>query len=170
MAAPEPQFRYWREPLFRVALVVYLANTLVFKPVLAPRASFVNCYLGDCLCLPVCVPVTLWLQRRLGVRDHDRAPGLPELLLLWSWWSCWFEVIGPELMLLAPGAVRDPWDVCAYLVGGLLAHACWRRRGVERAAVGARRHAAAVLVGRMLVATGVALLVLSAYRLAQLWR
>lgn len=163
MPATRGPFRYLRDPLFGVAVLLYVANNLLAKPVFADRAAFVHCYFGDVLCLPVCVPVTLWLQRRLGLRDHDRPPGARELLLLWGWWSCCFEWIGPGLPLLAPGAVSDPWDALAYLGGGVLGAACWWRgrgaRPAELRRTPSRRH----LLGRAAVATLVAGLVLGSY-------
>jgi hypothetical protein len=73
-------FRYGREPLCVVAVVLYVANSVWWKPMTVDLNSFVHCYLGDVLCLPVCLPVTLWLQRRVGLRSDDRCPSSP-----WLW-------------------------------------------------------------------------------------
>ena len=42
-------FQYWREPLFVVAAVLYLANSLWWKPMSVEPESFVRCYFGDVL-------------------------------------------------------------------------------------------------------------------------
>lgn len=171
-------FRYWREPLCLVAIVLYVANTVWWKPMTDDSTSFVHCYLGDVLCLPVCVPMTLWLQRRVGLRGDDRRPTARELLLHWLLWSACFEWLGPRMPLLAPGAVSDPWDAVAYAVGGLLAAVVWRPRRGEHLL--GRPSSGGVLSGGMLsvpaiagraaVAMAVALFVLSAYRVGVMFR
>lgn len=161
-------FRYWREPLCVVAVVLYVANSVWWKPMTVDPGSFVHCYLGDILCLPVCVPVTLWLQRRVGLRSDDRCPTPHELLLHWLLWSACFEWLGPQLPLLAPGAVSDPWDAVAYGVGGLLAAVVWRPQPGE-SLLGTGPSFAA-MAGRTAVAMAVAVFVLSAYRFGVVFR
>lgn len=134
--------------------------------------SFVCCYFGDVLCMPVCLPVTLWLQRQVGVRLHDCVPTGRELLLHWILWSCCFELLGPRLPLLAPGAVCDPLDTVAYAVGGLFAYIFWRS-GARRAV--SLRSPVSVASwsqrgGRIMVAIAVATLVLSGYRFGVAFR
>jgi hypothetical protein len=163
-----PGFRYWRDPLCVVAVLLYVANSVWWKPMTADPSSFVHCYLGDLLCLPVCVPVTLWLQRRVGLRRDDCRPTPGELLLHWLLWSACFEWIGPQMPLLAPGAVSDPWDAVAYGVGGLLAALIWRSQPSERLLCPGPT--AAAMVGRVGIAMIVALLVLSAYRFGIVFR
>ncbi|MFK7742476.1 MAG: hypothetical protein AB8H80_19340 [Planctomycetota bacterium] len=161
-------FRYLREPLCWIGLLLYVANTLVLKPWLpADQAVFVHGYLGDVLCMPVCVPVTLWLHRAVGGRNHDRPPTLIELAALWLWWSCCFEWLGPRMPQLAPGAVADPWDLLAYAAGGGIAAIAWRTGRTGHSLPRPRQqragHLAAHLVGQMAVATVVAVAVLGAY-------
>jgi hypothetical protein len=167
-----PGFRYWREPLCVVAVVLYVANSVWWKPMTVDPRSFVHCYLGDILCLPVCVPVTLWLQRRVGLRSDDRCPTLPELLLHWLLWSACFEWLGPRIPLLAPGAVSDPWDVVAYGVGGLVAAVVWRPQRVDNllGTVLGTVPTFAALAGRAAVAMAVAVFVLGAYRFGVVFR
>lgn len=160
-------FRYWREPLCVVAVVLYVANSVWWKPMTSDPTSFVHCYLGDVLCLPVCIPVTLWLQRKLSLRLHDQRPSLREIALHWLLWTACFEWLGPLLPLLAPGAVSDPWDAVAYAVGGLLAALLWRPECQPRlGATASFRDVAA----RATVAALVAGVVLSAYRVAAVFR
>lgn len=177
MASTGRAFRYLREPLCVAAAVGYAANKLLLKPLVAvgreaPDASagfgadFVRGYLGDTLCLPVCIPLTLWLLRLVGARAGDAAPTLREVVLLWAWWSCCFEWIGPRLTLLAPGAVSDPWDVLAYAVGGAVAALCWcHPRAKAPGAAVSPSSWAPLWLAASLVAVGV----LAAYRLAALW-
>ncbi|MCK5940480.1 MAG: hypothetical protein KAI24_00820 [Planctomycetes bacterium] len=162
-------FAYWREPLCVLAAALYVGNRLWLKPCTADPASFVHCYLGDVLCLPVLLPVTLWLQRSCGLRGHDGAPTAGEWLQHWLLWSMCFEWLGPSLPLLAPGAVRDPWDAVAYGAGGLVAGLVWRdrcvgaRRGAVRSPDG--RSGWTQRLARAALAVAVAAFVLSAYRL-----
>lgn len=132
------------------------------------QTAFVHCYFGDLLCLPVCVPVTLWLQRRLGWRVDDRRPSGLELLLYWALWCGCFEWLGPMIPLLAPGAVADPWDVIAYGAGGLIGILVWRPAVHERGPCPAT--SGRMVMGRLLVAIGVAAFVLSAYRFGVVFR
>lgn len=161
-------FRYWREPLCVAAVLFYVANSVWWKPMTSDPTSFVHCYLGDVLCLPVCVPVTLWLQRRAGLRSHDRRPTPRELLLHWLLWSACFEGLGPRMPLLAPGAVCDPWDAVAYGVGGLLAAVVWRPPHGDN--VSSPVPTLATVAGRAAVAMAVAVFVLSAYRFGVVFR
>jgi len=156
------RFAYWQEPLCVLAAAAYACNHFWWKPQTADGGAFVHCYLGDTLCLLVLLPVTLWLQRRLGLRRHDGAPTWREWLCHWALWSVCFEVIGPSLPLLAPGAVRDPWDVLAYAVGGAVGAVAWRDAG-RPPAVGARPQSGRGW--RLAVALLVAVVVLGAYQM-----
>lgn len=173
-AMPErPGFRYWREPLCLGAAALYLANSVWWKSLASDPTAFVHCYFGDVLCLPVCVPVTLWLQRCLGLRGDDRQPTTRELVLLWGLWSLCFEWLGPHVSSLAPGAVSDPWDAVAYGVGGVLAALVWRPQHAELSGKqrwGGDAVKLGAVLGRLTIAVLVALVVLSAYRFAVMFR
>ena len=71
------------------------------------------------------LPPLLLMQRGLKLRMHDQVPSAGEIALYLAVWSILFEVIGPHLMRRATG---DPWDVIAYVVGGILAGLWWNRR------------------------------------------
>lgn len=161
-------FRYWREPLCVAAVALYVLNSVWWKPMTCDPTSFVHCYLGDVLCLPVCVPVTLWLQRRVGLRSDDRRPTPGELLLHWLLWTACFEWLGPQMPLLAPGAVSDPWDAVAYGIGGLVAAVVWRPQRGEK--LSGTVPSFADVAGRAAVAMAVAVFVLSAYRFGVVFR
>jgi hypothetical protein len=75
----------------------------------------------------------LLLHCWLGLRAHDDAPTVGEILGHLVCWSFLFEVIGPHWMQRATG---DPLDVLAYAVGALLAGVWWRRESFLR-----QRHA-----------------------------
>jgi len=127
-------FRYGLDPVCLTAIALYVANRFWWKELCSDPTAFVHCYLGDVLCLPVCVPLVLWLQRRLGLRAHDLPPTWREVFANWLVWSCCFEWLGPHLPTLAPGAVADPYDAVAYAGGGALAALLWRSpRGARRA-------------------------------------
>jgi len=160
-------FQYWREPLCVAAVILYVANSIWWKPMSSDPGSFVNCYFGDVLCLPVCIPITLWLQRRLSLRGHDRHPSLREIGGHWLLWTMCFEGLGPQLPQLAPGAVSDPWDAVAYALGGVVAAIAWRPDCAQNP--GATPSLAEV-AGRATVAALVAAFVLSAYRFGVVFR
>lgn len=157
------RFAYWREPLCLLAAALYACNSVWWKPCTADPASFVHCYLGDVLCLPVLLPVALWLQRGLGLRAHDGAPTAGEWLGHWALWSVCFEVLGPAAPSLAPGAVCDPWDVVAYGCGSVAAAWCWRAPLGARGATSGAGAAFARRVAQSALAVAVSLGVLSAY-------
>jgi hypothetical protein len=117
------RFAYLRDPLFLGSALVYLVNRLVLKPLL-PNA-FCHSYLNDLLCLPLWVPVMLWIMRRLGLRNHDGPPDLHEILVPLILWSIVFEVLLPEVPGFTGLAVSDHVDVLFYAAGGLLAAGFW---------------------------------------------
>jgi hypothetical protein len=121
---PDRRFRYLKEPLFVMAAVAY-----VCVRALAWRAGRpVGWAAGqhtDVLLLPVGMPVWLWMERRVGWRDHDGAPTLGEVGFLLGTWSLAAEVIAP---VLVQSAVADPRDVVAYLLGAFACLVCWRHR------------------------------------------
>ncbi|MEC8652894.1 MAG: hypothetical protein VYA51_02545 [Planctomycetota bacterium] len=157
------RFAYWREPLCLLAAALYACNSVWWKPCTADPTSFVHCYLSDVLCLPVLLPVALWLQRGLRLRAHDGAPTVGEWLGHWALWSLSFEVLGPAAPALAPGAVSDPWDVVAYGCGGIVAAWCWRVSHRERSAPSGAATAIVRRVAQSALAVAVSIGVLSAY-------
>lgn len=161
--SPRTPFRYFRDPVCLGATGLYVLNRNWLAPLAADPGAFVRCYLGDVLCLPVGVPVVLWLQRQFGLRDHDLPPCIGELALHWLLWSLCFEWLGPRLPALAPGAVGDPWDVVAYAAGGLVAGCLWRSPPWPPFADLSPRPA----LLRVLLAFAFALVVLSAYGAAR---
>lgn len=75
------------------------------------------------LLIPCALPLVLWLQRKLGLRNHDGPPTVSEIAFHLVVWSILFEVIGPHIMRVT----GDPLDVLAYVVGGVAAGLWWNR-------------------------------------------
>jgi hypothetical protein len=115
-------FRYHRDPLFILACIAYVLNRWVLKPHLP--SAFFHSHFNDLLLIPCALPPVLLAQRWLKLRAHDQSPQWDEIAFQAVVWSVLFEWIGPQLMRHATG---DPWDVAAYLVGGLFAGLWWQR-------------------------------------------
>lgn len=120
-------FRYLRDPLCLLACLVYGLNRLVIAPWFS--WSFFHEHFNDLLLIPAALPPVLWLQRRLGLRRHDRPPGFAEIFGHWLVWSIVCEGIGP---LLFPRATGDLRDVLAYAAGALPAWLWWNRSSLLR--------------------------------------
>ena len=109
------KFRYAADPLCIAAVALYVIQRWIFSyPAL--RGWF-----SDVLFLPAAVPVFLWMERKLGLRMHDRKPSLAEVGGLFLIWSLAAEGIAP---LLFQHCTADPLDIVAYAAGGLFA-LCW---------------------------------------------
>jgi hypothetical protein len=116
------RFAYLGDGLFLAACVLYAANRWLLKP-LAPHGPL-GWWFSDLLLIPCALPVLLWIERKLGLRRHDRPPGAGEIAWLLVLWSVLFEAVAPRLL---PHATADWRDVVAYAAGGLLAWAWWNR-------------------------------------------
>jgi hypothetical protein len=126
-------FGYLRDRLFLLACLLYAVNRWGLKPHL--HNFFLHGYFNDVLLIPAALPPLLLAQRWAGLRKNDFAPSAVEIALNLFIWSILFEVIGPHLTRRATG---DPWDVVAYVAGGILAWLWWHR---ERWFNRATRHA-----------------------------
>lgn len=115
-------FAYLRDRVFLAACVLYAANRWLLKP-LAPH-GFLGWWFADLLLIPCAAPVLLWIERRVGLRSHDRPPTAAEIVWLLALWSFLFEVVAPRFL---PHATGDWRDVVAYAAGGLVAWAWWNR-------------------------------------------
>ncbi len=114
-------FRYWRDPLCLACCGLYALNRWGLKP--RVHSEFLHSHFNDVLLIPCALPGVLWLQRRLGLREHDRAPAASEILFHLIVWSILFEWVGPHLMRV----VGDVRDVAAYAVGAVAAWLWWER-------------------------------------------
>jgi len=117
-------FRYCRDPLFLTCVVTYTINRWLVKPHVA--ATFPREHLNDLICLPFWIPIMLFLQRRLGLRRHDRPPLAFEILIPLILWSWMFELWLPGNALGRGWCTSDPWDVACYSVGAFAAACFWR--------------------------------------------
>ena len=116
------RFGYWRDPLFLTATIGYFLNRWLLKPLLP--STFLHGHFADLLLIPAALPVVLWVQHLVGLREHDRVPSWTEMLLHLAVWSLICEFIGPHWL---HHGTADVWDVVAYAVGGVVARLWWNR-------------------------------------------
>jgi hypothetical protein len=118
------RFRYLLDPLFLVCVVTYFVNRFVLKSIW--KEGFVHESLNDLICVPFWVPIMLFAQRQVGLRDSDDSPRPSELVIPLIMWSWVFEILLPESALLGKGFVADHMDVFYYALGTLVAGLFWR--------------------------------------------
>jgi hypothetical protein len=112
-------FGYGRDPLFLMCCALYAVNRWAIKPHV--HSPFLHGQFNDLLLIPCALPLVLWLQRQLGLRQHDAPPTVGEIAFHLVAWSLLMEVVGPHLVRVT----GDPLDVLAYAVGGALAGIGW---------------------------------------------
>lgn len=114
------RFGYWRDPLCLLAIAAYALN----RWGLAPHVhwSFLHTHGDDLFLIPAALPLVLWIQRHLRLRQHDQFPTTLEILFHLVVWSIVCEGIGPRIM---PHCVGDPYDVLAYAAGAIGAGLWW---------------------------------------------
>ena len=118
------RFRYLRDPLFLACVATYFLNRYVLKSIW--RDGFVHEHLNDLICIPFWVPIMLFAQRKLGLRDGDDRPRPIEIvipLIIWSWL---FEIILPQSEILGDSCVADHLDILYYTLGALVAGIFWK--------------------------------------------
>lgn len=108
------------DPVFLVSCAAYAAQRWLVLPHLGACAW--RSHGADLLLLPAALPVALWLQRRVGVRDAAWPPTPFDILFHWASWSVAAEVLAPAV---SPRATGDVLDVVAYGVGAAVAVAAW---------------------------------------------
>ena len=116
------RFGYLRDPLFLLAVMGYALNRFVLKPLVSE--PFLHGHFNDLLLMPAALPVVLWGQRLVGLRENDLAPTWMEMAAHLVVWSVVCELIGP--FWLRHGTA-DVWDVAAYAAGGVAACLWWNR-------------------------------------------
>jgi hypothetical protein len=124
-------FGYLRDRLFLFSSSLYALNSWILKPRI--HSFFLRNYFNDLLLIPCALPVLLLIQRRVGLRGHNRKPEWNEIFLNLFVWSIVCEWIGPRIFREATG---DPFDVAAYAVGALVAGCWWQGRRGFRAGEG----------------------------------
>jgi len=99
-----------------VAALVYFVNRWIVIP-LTGAATFYTDYLGDVLALPVYLPLSFYLALKLNIITEPLRLSWLHVLVAVFVFSTVFEGIVP---LLVKSSTRDPWDILAYLSGGLI--------------------------------------------------
>ena len=113
-------FAYGRDPLSLAAMGLYALNRWVLKP--AGSGGFWHNHFNDLLLIPAALPLVLWIQRRLGLRNHDRPPTTAEIALHLVVWTVVCEIAGPRL---SSHGTADPRDAAAYAAGAVFAWGWW---------------------------------------------
>ena len=116
-------FGYLKDPLFILCFSAYWMNRYIESVDLS--TGILRSYLNDLICLPFWIPIMLWAHRRLGLRRHDEAPHVHEIVIPLVLWSLIFEVILPTTRTWSGLAVADPVDVLCYAIGALVAALFW---------------------------------------------
>ncbi len=114
------RFRYACDPLCLGACVAYAFGRWYLRHRVG--AGFWHDQFTDLLLIPAALPLMLWLQRRLGLRDHDGRPSWREIGLHLAVWSVAAELVAPHLFHAATGDWRD---TVAYGVGAVVAGGWW---------------------------------------------
>ena len=114
------RFRYARDPLCLVTCTLYALNHWVLAGVLP--GPFWRGHFDDLWFIPAALPPMLWLERRLGLRNHDRPPDWAEILVHLAVWSVAAEVVAPAVFA---HKVRDWWDLSSYAAGAVVAAGWW---------------------------------------------
>jgi hypothetical protein len=120
-----PQFRYFADPLSLTGVVLYAAHKLLIKPTTWGSHGLLHDYLNDFLLIPIFLPPTLWVLRRLGVRTHDGPPSGIEIVSLLAMWAALFLWVFPEFRWMFRHSTRDPYNAVAYTVGAAVAGLVW---------------------------------------------
>lgn len=113
------RFGYLRDPLCILACGLYALNRFWLRGHVG--GPFLTGHFNDLLFIPAALPLVLWVQRRVGVRENDQPPRWREITFHLAVWSVVAEVLMPHVMQHAIGDWRD---VIAYTVGAIVA-GCW---------------------------------------------
>lgn len=117
------RFRYIADPVCIASVALYAVNRWFLKPN-GIGGVFTAGYLNDVLCLPLFLPLILFVQRVVRLRNHDGYPLAWEVLQHWLVFSVVFEVVIPRFPQYYR-STADPLDVVAYFAGGLVSWLYW---------------------------------------------
>ncbi len=118
------RFRYLRDPLFLVCFGLYFVNRWVLE-IQIPDSFFGN-HLNDLMCIPFCVPIMLFILRRLRLRPDDSPPHSHEIIVPLVLWAAIFEMWLPNITAFRGLATPDHLDVLCYTIGALIAGVVWK--------------------------------------------
>jgi hypothetical protein len=123
MGEASQPFRYIADPVCIASLILYTISRYFLKPHHI-GGWFTHGYLNDILCLPLFVPIILYAQHVVGLRKHFGFPLPWEIFQNWFVFTVVFQVVIPRFpkTFIAAG---DPYDILAYLAGGILAGLYW---------------------------------------------
>ncbi len=99
-----------------VSASMFAINRILLIP-LFPEIGFFRKYFGDIVALPVYLPLSFYLAKRLGLLVDDFHLRIPHILGGVFIFSLLFEGLVP---LIDKSSIRDPYDVLAYLAGGFV--------------------------------------------------
>ncbi len=117
-------FAYLKDPLFLTCVCLYAINRGLEHYNLS--TPLLQSYLNDIVCIPFWVPIMLWLQKKTGLRQHDRTPENFEIVVPLLIWAVLFEVVIPAAHGSLVPAVADPNDVLCYCLGSFAAVGFWK--------------------------------------------
>jgi hypothetical protein len=121
------RFRYLRDPLFLLAVLLYIVNRWWWKP--AFGGFFLHGYFNDLLLIPAALPPILWVHHKAGWRKHEMPPSFHEIASHLFLWAFIAEVVGPKLFVHSFG---DWADAAAYTAGALAAGLWWHLAKARR--------------------------------------
>ena len=121
MTPRDRRFTYWRNPVCVTACATYITYRWLIRAFGFSPAW--DGHFTDVLLIPAGLPLWLWLERRLGWRDHDDMPRWREITFALVTWSVAAELIAPGIFRQATG---DPWDFVAYAGGAAVAGLLWQ--------------------------------------------
>lgn len=116
------RFRYCGDFICIAACAGYAVNSWLLPA--GWRTPFLREHFNDVLLIPAALPLVLWLQRRLGLRDNDQPPQRREVATALILWSVAAEIVAP---LLFANATADWRDAVAYAAGCAIAGLWWQR-------------------------------------------
>jgi hypothetical protein len=118
------RFRCLADPLFVFCVALYFVNRFLIKRFVP--VAFFHDHLNDLICIPLWVPIMLFLLRKVGLRKGDGPPRADEILIPVVMWSAIFELYLPHVRYFEHLATADYVDVLYYTIGALAASAVWQ--------------------------------------------
>ncbi len=101
-----------------ISALIYVFNRILFIPML-PDISFFSNYLGDLLALPVYLPLSLYLALKIQLIPANFQISPIQIVGTGIIFGILFEGVVPAIN---SSATRDPLDILAYFVGGLMVY------------------------------------------------